>query len=49
MVEVVLEKPAGKKASVMLIDLADGKAPVYVKVQLGSGRIIGRSFHRSTR
>jgi len=47
LVEMDLKKPAGKKGYVMLIDICDGKAPVYVKLQLGCGRVIARSFHRS--
>ena len=43
-VPVVLEKPPGKTGWVMRF--ADGiGANVYVKLQLGSGLVIGRSFH----
>ena len=31
----------------MKIDLEPGQPRVYVKLQLGAGRIIGRSFHYS--
>src|SRR2546422_2504799 len=47
LMEVDLMKPLGKKGYVMLIDIGDGKAPIYVKLQLGCRRVIGRSFHRS--
>ena len=49
-VEIIeLEKPPGKKGYVMKIDIGPGsKTPqLYVKLQLGSGQIIGRSFHYS--
>ena len=45
-VEVVeLRKPPGRTGYVMMIDL--GTDEVYVKLQLGAGQIIGRSFHYS--
>ena len=47
-VEVVeLRKPAGAKGYVMKIDVEPGQPLLYVKLQLGSGKIIGRSFHYS--
>ena len=47
-VEVVeLRKPAGATGYVMKIDVEPGQPLLYVKLQLGSGRIIGRSFHYS--
>ena len=47
-VEVVeLRKPAGAKGYVMKIDIEPGRPHLYVKLQLGSGKIIGRSFHYS--
>ncbi|MXW06584.1 MAG: hypothetical protein F4X56_00185 [Gammaproteobacteria bacterium] len=47
-VEIVnLQKPPGKKAYVMTLDLGNSERELYVKVQLGSGKIIGRSFHYS--
>jgi hypothetical protein len=45
--EIELDNPKGKKAYVMLIDMGRDKPKLYVKVQLGSGKIIGRSFHYS--
>lgn len=44
---VNLRKPAGKKAYVIKIDLGENERDLYVKVQLGAGKIIGRSFHYS--
>lgn len=45
-VEVVeLRKPPGRTGYVMMIDL--GTDQIYVKLQLGAGQIIGRSFHYS--
>ena len=49
-VEVVeLRKPAGATGYVMKIDIEPGQPRLYVKLQLGSGAIIGRSFHYSER
>ena len=49
-VEVVeLRKPPGAKGYVMKIRLASTELPLYVKLQLGSGKVIGRSFHYSDR
>ncbi len=44
---IELQKPPGAKGSVMKIDLEPNKPLLYVKLQLGSGKIIGRSFHYS--
>lgn len=44
---IVLEKPPGAKGHVMLIELGPGGRPIYIKLQLGSGKIFGRSFHYS--
>ena len=50
LVEIVeLRKPPGAKGYVMKIDLEAGRPQVYIKLQLGSGQIIGRSFHYSER
>lgn len=47
-VEVVsLRKPAGRRGYVMIISLSGDDRPVYVKLQLQSGKVIGRSFHYS--
>ena len=46
---VELRKPAGAKGYVMKIDIEPGSPHLYVKLQLGSGQVIGRSFHYSER
>ena len=47
-VEVVeLRKPRGSKGYVMKIRLGPSEPLLYVKLQLGSGTVIGRSFHYS--
>ena len=43
---IILDKPPGAKGYVMLIEL-EPRRPIYIKLQLGSGKIIGRSFHYS--
>lgn len=49
-VEVVeLYKPRGAKGYVMKVDIESGKPQLYIKLQLGSGQIIGRSFHYSSK
>ena len=46
--EVVhLDKPAGRTGYVMKIDIEQGQPQLYIKLQLGSGEIFGRSFHYS--
>ena len=45
--EVTLTRPPGATAYVMQFHLESDERPVYVKVQLGAGKIIGRSFHYS--
>jgi hypothetical protein len=42
---VQLEEPAGASGYVLCVPLKE--AVLYIKLQLGSGRIIGRSFHYS--
>ena len=44
---VELHSPKGAIGYVMKIDLEPGQAQLYVKLQLGSGKIIGRGFHYS--
>ena len=47
-VEVVeLQTPEGAVGYVMKIDIEPDQPQLYVKLQLGSGKIIGRSFHYS--
>lgn len=47
--EIDLEIPAGKKAYVLLASGGEKRPEIYIKVQLGSGQVIGRSFHYSER
>ena len=44
---IILEKPPGATGYVMLIELEPDAKPIYIKLQLGSGKIFGRSFHYS--
>ena len=46
---IELQKPKGAKGYVMKIDVEPDIPALYVKLQLGSGTIIGRSFHYSER
>ena len=46
---VELRQPKGAIGYVMKIDLEPSRPQLYVKLQLGSGKIIGRSFHYSER
>ena len=46
--EIVLEKPPGKKGYVLIVKGWGGEE-IYIKLQLGSGMVIGRSFHLSRR
>lgn len=43
--EISLERPPGRKGYVMKVDTDEGM--IYIKIELGSGKIIGRSFHYS--
>lgn len=47
--EITLNQPKGEKAYVMIVDLGETAARLYIKVQLKRGRIFGRSFHYSTK
>ena len=44
---IKLDKPQGATGYVMKIDVEPGQPQVYVKLELGSGVIFGRSFHYS--
>ena len=44
---VTLKQPPGRIGYVMKIDLNPGRPLLYVKLELGSGKVIGRSFHES--
>ena len=46
--EIVLAQPPGRRAYVILVDGWAGDK-IYIKLQLGGGVIIGRSFHMSKR
>lgn len=43
---VQLEEPPGRTGYVMKVDLKDERR-LYIKLQLGTGKVIGRSFHYS--
>lgn len=47
--EVELRTPPGKRAYVLRHELDRKQPPLYIKLELGSGTIIGRSFHLSER
>ena len=44
---IELQKPPGATGYVMKINLEPDAPTLYIKLQLGSGQIIGRSFHYS--
>lgn len=44
---VTLDLPPGKTGYAMLLPSHDPNTPIYVKLQLGSEVVIGRSFHYS--
>ena len=46
---ITLDQPPGKTGYVMQISLNPGRPAVYIKLELGSGTVIGRSFHESKR
>lgn len=49
-VEVVpLRRPPGAKGYVMHMEAEAGLPPIYVKMELGAGKVFGRSFHYSDR
>lgn len=45
--EIALDTPLGKMGYVMKVETEGGK--IYIKLELGSGKIIGRSFHYDKR
>jgi len=45
--EVVLRKPPGKLGYVMKVRVDPAHELIYIKLQLGAGKVIGRSFHYS--
>lgn len=49
-VEVIeLDKPPGATGYVMKIDIEPNQPQLYVKLEMGFGKIFGRSFHYSDR
>jgi len=44
---ITLEHPPGRVGYVMVFRLAEGQPLIYVKLELGSGNVFGRSFHYS--
>lgn len=44
---VPLRIPAGRTGFELLIPQGGGRPPIYVKLQLGAGRVLARSFHYS--
>jgi hypothetical protein len=47
--EVTLDRPPGKKAYELFVDLGGSTSALYIKVHLGANCIVGRSFHNSYR
>lgn len=47
MLEIKLDTPAGKTGYVVVASGGEKRPDIYVKLQLGSGKVIGRSFHYS--
>jgi hypothetical protein len=45
---IVLDKPPGRTGYVVLCDGWVGQK-IYIKLELGSGMVVGRSFHVSTK
>jgi hypothetical protein len=46
--EIILDKPKNTKGYVMIYEVS-GHASIYIKVQIKGNKIIGRSFHYSTK
>jgi hypothetical protein len=47
--EIDLESPTGKKGYVLVASGGEKRPEIYIKLQLGTGQVIGRSFHYSER
>jgi hypothetical protein len=45
--EVILHKPPGRLGYVMKVRVHPTHDFIYIKLQLGAGKVIGRSFHYS--
>ncbi|HEY2931062.1 MAG TPA: hypothetical protein VGK99_04895 [Acidobacteriota bacterium] len=47
-IEIVkLAKPQGRTAFVMKVEMGNEYPRLYIKLQAGSGQVLGRSFHYS--
>ena len=46
---IPLEKPRGEKGYEMLFETESGYSDIYIKLQIGKDKLIGRSFHYSYR
>ena len=44
---VALKNPPGKKGYVMKVEATPGGRIIYIKPEIGKGRLFGRSFHYS--
>src|SRR5438034_2421694 len=44
---ITLVKPEGKRGYVMKVKPRPDSRTIYIKLELGSGKVIGRSFHYS--
>lgn len=44
---ITLKKPQGEKGYEMLFETESGPSDIYIKLQIGNGQLIGRSFHYS--
>jgi hypothetical protein len=45
--QVELKNPKGKTGFVLLVDVGNDVPKIYIKLQIGSGTVLGRSFHYS--
>jgi hypothetical protein len=45
--QIVLDKPKGKLGYVLKVPATDSKPRIYIKLQICSGYVYGRSFHYS--
>ena len=45
--EIELNQPRGAKGYEMVVDMGAGEPDLYIKLELGSGQVIARSFHYS--
>lgn len=47
--EIPMDDRPGTRGYVMEVDIGSDVPPLYVKLQRGSGKVVGRSFHYSKR